>query len=491
MVERKYSWFHLKYFYLLVVFSFLIVSAPLMMALITGFNYVERLTQQSQEAVLRAVKTTQISRQLLSQSTAMERSARQFVVLGNESILTSYYALHENYLETAEKLADITLSADLRDQLSSLNILELKLFKSMELWANDTNKNPVNPQDFIAMSQTAASILTNSDQLIDLELQIMESLSTEARSNMNKQLLWLIPLFVVFMYVFTRLIANPILQLDKHIRELGNGRFEKAIKVSGSGDLRALGERLDWLRKQLAYLEKVKREFLQSVSHELKTPLTSIRESTELLNDEVIGPLSEKQKRVCSILQKNSLSLQKMIEKLLSFNMNHSAKGSAGKKNIYIAQVIEHVLTDHEAIILSKQLKINRDLENWIYLANEDEFRTIIDNLLSNAVKYAPLGSTINISLHGSAEMIYLDISDQGIGISHKDKSHVFEAFYRGEPPTKGVIKGSGLGLSIVKEFVEAYHGTIEVLEPTENQNGAHFRISLPIASDEELAWVV
>lgn len=492
MDQRKYSWSHLKYFYALVVISFIVVSLPLITTTVTGFNYVDKLTDQSQVAVSRAVKTTQLSRQLLNQSTAMERSARQYVVLGNKTILDNYFSLHETYLETAQKLADITLSNTLREQLSSLNTLEASLYETLRAAESDSEqKKEINPQDFIAMSQLAGAILTDSDKLIDSELRVMESLSNEARNTMNQQLLWLAPLSLAFIFWFTRLIANPILQLDKHIRDLGNWRFDHEIKVGGPRDLKALGERLDWLRRQLAYLEKIKSEFLQSVSHELKTPLTAIRESAELLSEEVTGPLSKKQKVVCNILQKNSVSLQKMIEKLLSFNMNHASKGGEGKKNVYLAQVIEQVLTDHEPVILSKQLNVKKDLENWIYLANEDEIRTIVDNLLSNAVKYAPYGTTITISLRGKANQILLDVSDQGIGISNKDKKHVFDAFYRGEPPEKGVIKGSGLGLSIVKEFVEANHGSIELLEPGKDASGAHFRVSLPIASDEELAWVV
>ena len=489
--DKRYSWFHLKYFYALVVLSFVVVSIPMVTALATGFTYVEKLTDQSQEAVSRAVRTTQLSRQIVHQTTAMERSIRQYFVLKNDSILKSYYSWHDKYLETAGMLATITLSDDLRDQLQALNTMEIGLYEQVKDLNVKKGKSELNSQEFIALSQLAQAILNDSDKLINSELEIMDELSNAARESMNQQLLWMLPLSAAFILWFTRLIANPILQLDMQIRRLGSWRFDEEIKVSGPRDVRALGERLDWLRRQLAYLETMKIEFLQSVSHELKTPLTAIRESAELLNEEVAGPLSEKQKMICNILQKNSVSLQKMIEKLLSFNMNHSVKVSGGKKNIYMVHIIEQVLADHEAIILSKQLKINKKLENWIYQAKEDEIRVIVDNLLSNAVKYAPFNSEVNISLRGNKNLLKLDVSDEGMGVSETDRQHVFDAFYRGEPAEKGIIKGSGLGLSIAKDFVEQNHGSIELLEEKENKKGAHFRVSLPIATDEELAWVV
>ena len=489
--DKRYSWFHLKYFYGLIVLSFIVVATPMGAALFTGYEYVDKLTVQSQQAVSRAVRTTQLSRLIVHHCTTMERFARQYFVLKNKSILDSYFNWHEKYRETAKLLGEITLSQDLKQQLIALNSLELRLYEKVKKTSDSGDLKDFPSQDFTALSQLAEAILNDSDELINSELKVMDDLSNTARDTMNLWLLWLIPVSVIFTFGFTRLIADPILQLDKQIRRLGSWKFDKKIVVKGSRDLRALAERLDWLRQQLVYLDRIKVDFLQSASHELKTPLTAIRESAELLTEELAGPLSEKQKMICNILQKNSVNLQKMIEKLLSFNMSHAAKGINGKKNVYMAQIIEQVLADHDAIILSKQLKINKKLENWIYQANEDQIKVIIDNLVSNAVKYAPINSAIVIELRGTKDQLLLDVCDEGVGISRADRQHVFDAFYRGVPAEKGMIKGSGLGLSIVKEFVESHHGRVELLENEGEARGAHFRVSLPLATEEELAWVV
>ena len=114
----------------------------------------------------------------------------------------------------------------------------------------------------------------------------------------------------------TRYIARPITEIDGAIRQLGGADFSRPIAVRGPEDLRYLGRRLDWLRRRLEEFETQKNRFLRHVSHELKTPLTALREGAELLHDEVAGKLAPMQKQVVSIMRDNSVKLQRLIEEL-------------------------------------------------------------------------------------------------------------------------------------------------------------------------------
>ena len=125
-------------------------------------------------------------------------------------------------------------------------------------------------------------------------------------------------------------------------------------------------------------------------------------------------------------------------------------------------------------------------------MADEEQMRLIVDNLISNAAKYASENGEIKILLYGKDGKLVLEVEDSGPGIEEQDKNMIFDAFYKGNPPEKGVIQGSGLGLSIVKEFVEAHKGKIELVNDNPDAQGAHFRISLPVVNeDKELAWAV
>src|SRR5207249_4113913 len=120
----------------------------------------------------------------------------------------------------------------------------------------------------------------------------------------------------------TRYISRPIAEIDAAIRQLGGADFSRPIAVRGPEDLRYLGRRLDWLRRRLDEFETQKNRFLRHVSHELKTPLTALREGAELLHDQVAGPLAPPQRQVVAIMRDNSVKLQGLIEELESiFNL--------------------------------------------------------------------------------------------------------------------------------------------------------------------------
>ncbi len=486
----KRNWFvHLKSFYSLILIGFIFVAAPLVAAVMTGAYYVDRLTEQSQQAVYRSVKTTQLSRILLQQTVAMERNVRQYFVLGNVSLLESYFERHEIYQENVSQLIDITLDANLKVQLTELSRLENDLYQGLVTNIGGGDTMSVESRDFIALTEAAKAILIGSNKAIDIELEIMNDLSSEAQDTIFWELMALLPFTVIFIIVFTVLLAKPVRQVETAIRRIGEGEFETEVKVSGPRDIEYLGERLDWLRQRLKYLEDKKIKFLQFVSHELKTPLTAIRESADLLSDGVTGPLTHSQREVTEILKNNSINLQKMIEKILTFNMPNEINSSTSYRKLRLIKLIEHVLADHKAPLMAKNIKIKLHCEDWEYLADEEQLRVVIDNLLSNAVKFSPESGSIFVSLKSVGRQLVLEVRDEGPGVQTADKNNIFDAFYQGRPPEKGVIQGSGLGLSIVKEFVEAHHGHIELITDSE---GAHLRIELPMEKEEkELAWAV
>ncbi len=134
------------------------------------------------------------------------------------------------------------------------------------------------------------------------------------------------------------LIARPIRQLDQAIRQMGTADFTHAIEVNGPQDLRYLGQRLEWLRTRLHELEEQQNRFLRHVSHELKTPLTAVREGAELLRDNVGGRLAPEQQEIVRIVRENTLSLQKLIEDLLKYHQTgrhgtrHAGAGGAARR---------------------------------------------------------------------------------------------------------------------------------------------------------------
>jgi two-component system sensor histidine kinase GlrK len=281
------------------------------------------------------------------------------------------------------------------------------------------------------------------------------------------------------------MIARPIRRMDAAIHQLGRGDYEHEIEINGPGDLRQLGARLNGLRVALKDLHQQKQRFLQQASHELKTPLTAIREASELLNDGIAGKLNQTQSEVVHILRENSLRLQKMIENLLNyteiqFNSSEYQSGSSEPKLIQqsLSALVSEILHGYELTISQKNITVINSTDDIIMHVDIEKLRTILDNLISNAVKFTPNNGEIMIDASQSKSMLTIEVKDTGQGISQANLIGIFEPFYRGEQPNSSLIAGSGLGLFIAKEAVDALKGEIK-LAPS--QTGAHFILRLPL----------
>ncbi len=298
----------------------------------------------------------------------------------------------------------------------------------------------------------------------------------------QKILLWQSAILFIFslllISLFVYLLIQPIRQIDQGILQLGEGDFTTPVAVSGPRDLEFLGIKLNWLRERLADLEKEKNKFVAHVSHELKTPLSSIREGTGLLAEEVVGPLTAPQRGVVKILSNNSRLLQKLIENIVNFNMAQARHLPLQMESFRLDTLIYEVADDHDPVLLANRLKIKKDLPLTTMNGDRHQIRAVIDNLLSNAIKHSPPDSTIFITMETKDEAIVLDITDAGPGIPEDEQEQIFKPFFQGKSVQTGKMKGTGLGLAIAKEYMNNHQGTVELV--TDESPGAHFRLTVP-----------
>ncbi len=490
VIGRLVSSVHPASFLRLVIVGFGLVALPLVIALVTGVYYINKLTHQSQEAVSRAVQATQGSRQLLEITVGMERDLRQYLVLAEDELYQRYLGRHKAFSRVAGELAGVLVDPQQRAQLDSLVKMEQSLFERLQSHLSRNQLGRVEPMEYAALTSLARAILRDNNQLIDSEVSIMHEISAKVKNVVFWELLLVLPAVALIIVVFAFLLARPVRQLDQGIRRLGNGEFDVEIEVAGPRDLQYLGDRLNWLRRRLKYLEEKKSKFLHHVSHELKTPLSAIRESAELLADRVAGPLTTQQEEICDILKKNSISLQQMIEKLLSFSLPDDVPEEGRQQLVALPAVLGRVIADHKPVLLSKNIHLELDCDEVSYQGNEQQLQIVFDNLISNAVKFVPENGAIHVCLKQHDGQVVIDVEDSGEGVAEVDRDNIFNEFYKGQAPGSGRIQGTGLGLAIVAEFVEAHGGRIELVEP-ERLSGAHFRITLPHVDGEEMQWAV
>jgi two-component system sensor histidine kinase GlrK len=461
-----------------IFLGFFLVSAPLMFALVELNAVLNELAYQSRENVFNSVAVSRLSRQFLEQATTLERLARQYTVLEDSAVLDDYVRVREMLTDTRTRLM-LMASKDQDDALRNAMETEAQLFHFLQKYKNNRSDREQiidGYRDFVAhvhvAQQAAYTIAVTS--VGDLQK------TADAGRRQWQILLWAMPIIAIFLAVFLAfLIARPIQQIDQAIRQLGAADFSKEIEVQGPSDLRYLGQRLEWLRVRLQTLEEQQTKFLRNLSHELKTPLTAIREGTELLRDGVGGNLKEEQREILYIVRENILSLQRMIEDLLRYHQSRVMEPSV-LLPIDLGDIVRQVVREHRLAAWSRLISFEDKLLPLLVTGNPKKITTIIDNLVSNAIKYSPRLGKIQLSMSVDKEYARLEVVDEGPGIPESERERVFESFFQGTPPTENNIKGSGLGLTIAREYVLAHGGRIVAEKRTDGRGGARLILWLP-----------
>ena len=470
-----------------ILLGFLLVSLPLLYALVELIVSLDRLGTQSQQAVLQAAQAGRASRQLYEQAITLERVVRQHLILDDPQLIEDYGRLRQDFRQTSQQLQQLPLDRAQLSQLEKLTDGEARLYALLRSSPRSASASKTLADGYADLAEGAQAMLNASSALAEREIERLQETAAEGRKTWGYLALAAGLIALALAITFAVLIARPIRQLDLAIRQMGTADFTHAIEVNGPHDLRYLGQRLEWLRTRLHELETQQTRFLRHVSHELKTPLTAVREGAELLRDRVGGELSAEQREIVRIVRENTLHLQKLIEDLLSYHQTRNIEPQT-LGPVALADVIRRVVREHKLAALARMITFEAKLKPATLIGDGEKVRAIVDNLLSNAIKYSPRSGLVGIRLEIEDGAAVLDVVDQGPGIDPADRPHIFESFYQGSPAPDGRIKGSGLGLAIAREYALAHGGRIELLDRTDGKRGAHFRLWLPLAAVEVAA---
>lgn len=460
---------------LLIGFAFAII--PLLWAFTNANIAFDKLAEQSEITINNAVKTTRAVRILQEQAYLMERSIRQYYVLQDETLFKNYKQADIKFDSAIVELQQLTTY---RPQLERINSLRQQTQQLSQLILNSigTQTTQLDFLDtFSQLTQQIDEIIEENNQAIDKASSQLTLTAKKTQRNLFIQSLVLIPLALLVAGCIAFMLARPIRRMDKAIKELGEGHYDQKISIDGPGDLRVLGQRLDWLRAELKELNEQKQQFLRHISHELKTPLTAIREATELLNDGIGGTLSVQQAEITYILKDNTIRLQRMIENLLNYTKLESIQLKLNLQPVSLSDLITKVINAHELSIRNKHLTIKTIFNLMQITADHEKLIMIVDNLISNAVRYSPDFGHIKICTSEDNDRFIIEVIDNGPGLDKADQEKLFDVFYRGTNLHKSLISGSGLGLAITKDLVEVHGGSIELAPSSQ---GAHFIVTLP-----------
>lgn len=282
----------------------------------------------------------------------------------------------------------------------------------------------------------------------------------------------------------TQSVSRPVHELERGMRRVADGDFSSRLAISPSrtDEFGRLAISFQEMSQRLAALDKIKAEFVSVASHELKTPINVILGYTQLLQEELYGPLTAKQRGVADVLEKQSKTLARLVKQLLDVTRFEAGGGKLEVRDVELRGFLQNledafqVLADQRGIRF--RLAIAEDLPATVHW-DPDRMNEVLGNLLSNAFKFTERGGQVELSVLPGENSIHMDVRDTGAGIPPDQVPHIFEKFFQADNQNAASQAGSGLGLAIARQIVEAHKGSIHC-ESAEGV-GTTFSIDLPV----------
>jgi signal transduction histidine kinase len=279
----------------------------------------------------------------------------------------------------------------------------------------------------------------------------------------------------------TRRLVADVRAVRDGLVDVGAGRRDRRIEAEGSTELVELADAANAMTERLGAEERARRNLIAAISHDLRTPLTSMRLVVEALDDEILdGP----ERRVyVDRLRLNIAALHGLIEDLFELSRLEAGETTWSREPVDLAMLVGDTVDAMQADAQVKRVRIVSDIPDDLarMLANPEKLQRVLFNLLQNAIRHTPAGSAIVIAARSTGRDVEVDVADAGPGIDAAERGTIFDAFVQGGDRSTRTAEGAGLGLAIARAIVEAHGGRICIVDA---ETGARVRFTLPLAGD-------
>lgn len=287
-------------------------------------------------------------------------------------------------------------------------------------------------------------------------------------------------------WVLAYVMSRPIQALRAGARLIGQGKLDHRLVIKSRDELGGLAQEFNLMAERLGELDKMKQDFVSKVTHELRSPLTSIRGYLDFLIHRDAGALVPKQEQYLLIIKNNAIRLGRFVDNLLDVAKIEAHRMELSREPIDLHRMAHEMGVLFRPQCEAKTIQLITDIPTGIppAWADADRLDEIFTNLLSNAIKFTPAGGRITMRVEPKGALLEVVIQDTGDGIPPEALPKIFDKFEQVRTGKRSPVqvKGTGLGLTIVKGLVEAHGGTIWA--ESEVGRGSAFHFTLPIASD-------
>ncbi len=442
------------------------------------------------------LKVRELERSVFGLLLSMERNRKKYFLLGNPEYKSNFYQDKEKFRSNLIKLEALGLSEQETGTWTRLQ----KRFEDY------LQKDPFSaPKDFShaedipdLLLEDAHSLLRLNQDRMNLRVAQMNRLEDETiRVGAFWGGLALLAAGLLAFFLI-RSIARPIGMLQKGTKEIAEGNFAHRVDLVTHDELGDLANAFNEMAYQLGRLDDMKAHFMAIASHELKTPLTSMKEAVDLLREEAVGPLSPKQRRMLDINAAGIQRLAVFADDILHLTRMEAGLAPLNKARFDLQGLLEERLGTFRLLAERKQISLSATLQPDPFPAvfgDAGRLEQVLANLLNNAIYFTPCGGRVSLQAEHISKDLFrsldkedqredkarhwlkFSISDTGEGIPKEEWKRVFDKFYQIQKKSN-IGRGSGLGLAIAKGIVQGHEGSIWVEESS--QKGTTFVFVLP-----------
>ena len=280
-----------------------------------------------------------------------------------------------------------------------------------------------------------------------------------------------------------KFLMGTVEPIVKALERIGRGDYDVQLKNEMASDferiepVNKLVRSVNRMAQELSQMEELRQEFISNVSHEIQSPLTSIRGFARALQNEDLS--QEEKNHYLNIIETESMRLSKLSEDLLKLASLETETLQFEPKSYRLDKQVRSLILACEPQWMDKAIDMDISLEEVNIYADEDLLSQVWINLIHNSIKFSPQCARINIILHQQANRVIFSIADTGTGIAEEDQARVFERFFKADKSRQRSTGGSGLGLSIAKKIVEIHEGEISLQSKVDI--GTTVTVSLPV----------
>lgn len=323
---------------------------------------------------------------------------------------------------------------------------------------------------------------TMQDKLIEINIhdkEQIDSLIYITRKICGFAILNIVIISAVLVRINLKNIFRPIEQINEATKKVALGEYDIELETKREDEIGELTNNFNKMTRGLKSTENLQKEFINNVSHEIKTPVSSIEGFAKFLKDKNLT--DEEREEYANIIIEEAKRLENLTGKILKLSKLNNQEIITNKQEIEVAEQIRKAISLLEPKWSKKDIKINVSLEEKIFLGDEDLIFQVWVNIIDNAIKFSNEGESIDIKIYEKDSNINVEIKDHGIGMKEEELEKVYDRFYQIDRSHSK--EGSGLGLAIVKRIVELSEGKIEI--KSKENKGTTVIVKLPVTSEK------